>query len=285
MFRGVFALDSFFVFVLFRNPIAPVFCNSPLTPVCIICTVQARYQENGLRPHKTVLHVHTNYSHDSNTSPSQLIATARRQGVTCIGVTDHDEIDGAVEARQIGGDCGVEVIVGEEISTTDGHLIGLFLNERIQPGLSAVETTRRIREQGGLVFVPHPFLGRHGLRRRMHDILGEIDAVEICNGQNPIKRTDRKAANFAMEHGLTPYAGADAHVRGHLAICYQEMHAFSCPATFMKSLRGADLTFGRFGPAYFTTLASHFACAKVFRGRLRGFGDNAEGRRVKAVAG
>lgn len=238
-----------------------------------------------MRLHKTVLHVHTNYSHDSNTSPAQLISTARRQGVSCIGVTDHDEIRGAIEARYIGREEGVEVIVGEEISTRDGHLIGLFLREHVEPGLTALETAVRIREQGGLVFVPHPFLGRHGLRQRMLDMLPMIDAIEVCNGQNPMKRTDLKAARFALEHRITPYAGADAHVRGYLAVCYQEMPAFSCPRSFLHALARAEMTFGRFGPAYFTTLASYFACAKMFRGRLRGFGDNAVCRCTKAVAG
>ncbi|MBL8879439.1 MAG: PHP domain-containing protein [Phycisphaerales bacterium] len=227
-----------------------------------------------MRLHKTVLHVHTNYSHDSNTSPEDLITTARRQGVTCIGVTDHDEIRGALEAREIGRERGVEIIVGEEVSTSDGHLIGLFLSEKVEPGRSALHTARRIQEQGGLVLVPHPFLGRHGLRKRMYDILEMIDAVEVCNGQNPMKRTDLRAARFALDHGLTAYAGADAHVRGHLAICYQEMPGFECPASFLLALRRAELTFGRFGAGYFTTLASHFACAKMFRGRLRGFGEN-----------
>lgn len=234
-----------------------------------------------MRQHKTVLHVHTNYSHDSNTSPEDLILTARLQGVTCIGVTDHDDIRGAIEAREVGREHGVEIVVGEEISTSDGHLIGLFLQERIEPGRSALHTARRIREQGGLVLVPHPFLGRHGLRKRMFDILDMIDAVEVCNGQNPMKRTDLRAACFARDHRLTPYVGADAHVRGHLAICYQEMPGFDCAKSFLRALGRAELTFGRFGPMYFTTLASHFACAKMFRGRLRGFGENSACRATR----
>ena len=84
-----------------------------------------------MRRWKTVLHVHTDYSPDSNCPPEELVALAKQQGVDCIAITDHDEIAGALAAQAVGG---VRSIVGEEVSTADGHLIGLFLKECVPPG-------------------------------------------------------------------------------------------------------------------------------------------------------
>ncbi len=226
-----------------------------------------------MNQHKTVLHVHTNFSHDSNTSPRDLIETARRQGVTCIGVTDHDEVRGALEARELAPD--LDVVVGEEISSAEGHIIGLFLKRRIAPGLSAERTIGRIREQGGLVLIPHPFLGRHGVGRHVMDrVIDRIDAVEVCNGQNPLPHLDTRALLYAARNGLTAYVGADVHVRGHLDVNYQMLPTFVGPAGFRDALARADLFPGRFGPRYFATMAGHFTCAKVLRRRFRGFGQN-----------
>ena len=96
---------------------------------------------------KTLIHVHTNYSYDSDISVETLADCLKREGIGCVAVTDHDTIQGAILLQSL---TDAKVIVGEEITTRDGHLIGLFLKRRIEPGMSAMETARAIREQGVL---------------------------------------------------------------------------------------------------------------------------------------
>ncbi len=193
---------------------------------------------------KTVIHVHTDYSHDSNASARDIAEAARAAGVDCVAVTDHDEIRGALELRELGQ---VRVIIGEEVSTADGHLIGLFLKQWIRPGMSAERTAREIREQGGLVLAPHPFssLCSDSLAAAMDGLVPWLDAVEVCNAQNPLPWQDRRAAAFARRHELPGYAGGDAHIRGDLAACYQLMDDFSDARSFAAALASAELVHGR----------------------------------------
>ena len=223
---------------------------------------------------KTVIHVHTDYSFDSNTSPADLVATARDQGVECIAVTDHDEIRGALEAREISDD--VRIIVGSEVTTQDGHLIGLFLEDNVEPGLTAEDTARRIKDQGGLVLAPHPFLNacRHFLGRKMHALLPWLDAVEVCNAQNILPWTDAKAARFAVRHGLPTYTGADTHLRGYLDGCFQLVPDFTGPDSFRASLTQSELVHGRFGPMYLAQMAGRHLWQEVFGSKLGTFGGN-----------
>ncbi len=108
---------------------------------------------------KTLLHVHTDFSYDSNITIEQLARFCEEQRFGCVAVTDHDSIEGA---RRLASMTDVNVIVGEEVTTSEGHLIGLFLTEWIRPGLSALDTAKAIRAQGGLVLLPHPFVRAFG---------------------------------------------------------------------------------------------------------------------------
>jgi hypothetical protein len=224
---------------------------------------------------KTVIHIHTNYSFDSNTTPDELLETARQQGVDCLAITDHDEIDGALEAREIGG---VRIIVGEEISSADGHVIGLFLTERIPPGLLVEETAERIKAQGGLVLAPHPFarLCRNSLHAEaLQRLLPWLDAVEVFNAQNPLPWENLWAGRFARRHGIAAYVGDDTHVAGRLAACYQLLPAFDGAVGFLAALRAAELCPGRFGPGYFAALGVRHAWEAVFRQPFASFGVHA----------
>ena len=222
---------------------------------------------------KTVLHVHTDYSRDSNRSPAELVETALRQDVECVGITDHNDIRGALAAREDGR---VRVIVGEEISTADGHMIGLFLDECIPPGMSAMETAHRIRQQGGLVLAPHPFssLCADSLGSVLDELLPWLDAIEVCNAQNPLVWEDRRAGRYADKHGLIAYMGADTHLHGYLAGCYQMMPNFDGPDDFRGALARAELVPGRFGPAYLATMGLYDMACKLFGWRVPGFGRN-----------
>lgn len=223
---------------------------------------------------KTVIHVHTNYSFDGNASPEDVLETARRQGVDCVAITDHDEIEGALIARDRSRD--VRVIVGEEVSSAGGHIIGLFLEQRIPSGLSLQETAERIKQQGGLVLAPHPFsiLCEDSLRANTARLLPWLDAVEVCNAQDPLPWEDSRALRFALRHDLVPYVGADSHIRGHLDACHQLMPSFDGPAEFLASLRVAERRPGQFGLSYFLAMGGRHVWDKVSPWRWPGFGTN-----------
>ncbi len=207
---------------------------------------------------KTLIHVHTNYSYDSDIAPETLATFARREGFGCIVVTDHDTIDGA---RRLAAITDVNVVIGEEITTADGDLIGLFLQWCIEPGMSARDTALAIREQGGLVFVPHPFvrLGGCGLREALGSITDLIDAVEIANAQNCISGPDRQARRFAERLRSPAFVGSDSHSETSIAPSFQLMPAFDGPTEFLDALRTAQLHPGRHPLSYFVTAAYHTA--------------------------
>ncbi len=222
---------------------------------------------------RIAIHLHTNYSFDSNFAPEQVVDAAEREGLDCIAITDHDAIDGARRARDLGR---VRVIVGSEISTRDGHLIGLFLEKGIPAGLPALDTAEAIHAQGGVVLAPHPFasLCSGSLLRRTKDLLGHLDGIEIHNAQNPLGWQDRRAARFADRHNLPGYVGADTHIAGQLAPAWQEMPAFEGADGFRVALRAARPHFGRFGVKYLTHMGyRHFRDKLGFRPG-RGFGAN-----------
>lgn len=199
---------------------------------------------------KTLIHLHTDYSYDSNISLDTLAAFVESESIGCVAVTDHDSIEGALALRHR---TDAQVIVGEEITTRDGHLIGLFLESHIRPGMSATDTAEAIRDQGGLVLLPHPFVRIFGcgLREKSWDILHWLDAVEVNNGQNALRRPDRAAERFADSHGLVKYVGADSHMTLSIAPCYQYMDSFSGPAGFLQSLATAELIRGKHSLAFF----------------------------------
>lgn len=223
---------------------------------------------------KTLVHVHTDYSFDSNISPECLAAFADREGFGCIAVTDHDTIEGALRLRSM---TRANVVIGEEITTSQGHLIGLFLKECIQPGMSARATAEAIKAQGGLVLLPHPFVAAFGcgLRNVSYEIADLLDAVEINNAQNLLPGPDRQAAEFAKQLGIPAYVGADTHDRNSIAPCYQTMAEFSGPQSFLNSLHEAALVPGRHPLSYFAATAIRLAQFYTGLGLPTGFGANA----------
>lgn len=227
---------------------------------------------------KTVIHVHSDHSHDSNAKLTDIVRAAQRDQVDCVAITDHDDIR-AAQALKRGGE--LRIIVGEEISTADGHLIGLFLQECIPPRLTAHETCGRIHEQGGLVLAPHPFatLCSDSLFGAMEHIAAELDAVEVCNAQNPFPWEDARASRFASRNQLTPYVGADAHIRNELSPCYQIMDDFHDPASFLSSLARAELIPGRISPRVCAWTVYRILAEQILRRPPPGFGVNLADRR------
>ena len=197
------------------------------------------------------LHTHSRASFDSLASPAALVRAAARHGLTHLAITDHDRIDGALEARHRAAGIAPEltVIIGEEVRTADGDLICLFLDEPIPPGLPADETIARARAQGALVGVPHPFdRFRGSLLRdaRLERLAGAVDWIETHNARVALGKGNQLAAEFALEHGLPGIAVSDAHSSFEVGVAYTALDGNpSTAAGLLAALPTAELVTGR----------------------------------------
>jgi predicted metal-dependent phosphoesterase TrpH len=192
------------------------------------------------------LHMHTDHSGDCATPVEVLLQTARDRGLGAIAITDHNEVSGALEARQIAAQMGdLKVIVAEEVKTAEqGEVIGLFLEEKIPKGLTMAETIAEIRRQGGLVYVPHPFDRFHSVPDYEHllDMVEEIDLLEVFNPRVAVTAFNEEAVRFARKYRIVPAAGSDSHVAQGLGSVRQRIHDFDGPAEFLEAMRDADIT-------------------------------------------
>lgn len=182
------------------------------------------------------LHCHTVYSKDSLTPLEAVIRACRRKGIQRIAITGHNVIEGALRLRDMAPEL---IIVGEEIKTTHGEIQAFFIESLIPPGLSPEETIARIREQGGVVGVPHPLdptrgeaMGEENLRR----IVSLVDCLEVFNARSTFAAHNRRAAEFARAHGLPGTAGSDAHTAFEIGRAHVEMPSFDGPASFLEAL-------------------------------------------------
>ena len=152
--------------------------------------------------------MHTDHSPDCATPVEVLLETARDRGLGAIAITDHNEVSGALEARRIAEEMDdIKVIVAEEVKTAEqGEVIGLFLEEKIPKGMTMAETIAAIREQGGLVYVPHPFDRFHSVPDYEHllDIVEEIDVLEVFNPRVAVTAFNEEAERFARKYRIVP---------------------------------------------------------------------------------
>jgi hypothetical protein len=191
------------------------------------------------------LHMHTDHSHDCETPVEVLLAAAKEAGLGAIAVTDHNEISGALEAREKAAAASMKVIVGEEVKTAEqGEVIGLFIEEKIPRGLTLEETVAEIKRQGGLVYVPHPFDRLHSVPDYHHllPILDDVDAIEVFNPRVAIGSFNEEAVRFAAKYRLVAGAGSDSHVAQGLGSVRIRMRDFDGPQEFLQSLRNAQIT-------------------------------------------
>ena len=190
------------------------------------------------------LHMHTDHSPDCATPVETLLATARDQGLGAIAITDHNEISGALAAREIAEQFGVKVIVAEEVKTAEqGEVIGLFIEEKITRGMTMAETIAEIRRQGGLVYVPHPFDRLHSVPDYEHllEIVEEIDILEVFNPRVALTAFNEEAERFAAKYRIVPGAGSDSHVAQGLGSVKIRVHDFDGPEEFLEAMRNADI--------------------------------------------
>jgi len=189
------------------------------------------------------MHTHTEFSPDSRTPLARFAQAAKASGLGAVCVTDHNTVDGALRLREM--DTGFRVVVGEEIYSADGEIIGLFLESAIPPHLPAVETMERIHAQGGLVYIPHPFSRnrlRHLKLEQLSALVDRIDAVEIFNAREMSRTSNARALAFAVTHAKPGGVGSDSHRRSELGRAYVEIADFTSPAELLEALRQGTVT-------------------------------------------
>jgi predicted metal-dependent phosphoesterase TrpH len=185
---------------------------------------------------KADLHAHTHFSRDALTSVSTFARRYQQAGIDCVAVSDHNNIDGALAVRE---SAAFRVIVSEEIKSGEGEIIGLFLRETVRRGLTPEDTVRAIREQGGLVLVPHPYdrVRRSPLRpEALLRIMKEIDIIEVFNSRTVFAADNERSRQLAAEHGKLMSAATDAHTPWEIGLTYVEMPAFEGPGDFLVAL-------------------------------------------------
>jgi predicted metal-dependent phosphoesterase TrpH len=183
-------------------------------------------------PTKADLHVHSTFSADSIITPKEIVFFAKQRGLTAVAVTDHNHVEGA---RKIAKETDFLIIPGTEVSSLDGHIIGLNVQEVIPRGLSADDTVDRIHQQAGIAIGCHPFalfkgsIGKH--------IDTKFDAVETINSSSfPFRSASRKADSLADQLGLAKVAGTDAHIGPAIGCAYTLIDAEPNVDAVLKSI-------------------------------------------------
>ncbi len=186
---------------------------------------------------KADFHIHSEHSMDCSMSLEQIIKRCQETGINCIAIADHGTTDGALKMQTL---APFPVIVAEEIMTPHGEIMGMFLRETIPSGLSVGETIARIKAQGGLVCIPHPFdlfRGGSALNSRvLESIVEQIDIIEIFNARTPLLKTLEEVQAFAEKHGLPGSVGSDSHIPAEIGNAYMEMPEFQGKEDFLQAL-------------------------------------------------
>ncbi len=191
---------------------------------------------------KVDMHMHSEVSPDSRMSPRQQARGIREAGLDVVCATDHDTTLGGLRLREIAD--GFRVVVGAEILSRDGEIIGLFLEHDVPPRLAAEETVARIRDQGGLVVVPHPFSRNrinHIRRAALDRIRAQIDAMEVFNAREAFTSDNLRAAQYASAHGVAGAVGSDAHRPAEIGAAWLEMDDFGDRVGFVRALAGGTV--------------------------------------------
>jgi predicted metal-dependent phosphoesterase TrpH len=200
---------------------------------------QAARERTGSAPRALAFadfHIHTRFSRDSILGEERFIRLALQRGLTHVAITNHNNVEGAVAVRDKVRDLGLEseltVILGEEVSTADGEVVGVFLERTIPRGLSADETADAIHEQGGLVSIPHPYDPFRASHIREEPLLalleaGKVDMIEVFNSRVTFQRHNLDAAELAARYGVPGIAASDSHSSFEIAMSFNALPAFS----------------------------------------------------------
>ena len=191
---------------------------------------------------KLDMHTHSEYSPDSRTTLRSQLDALKAAGIDVVCATDHNTIEGALRMREMAD--GVRVIVGQETSTRDGEVIGLFLEKPIPRDLSGEETIARIHDQGGIVSVPHPFSRNrmyHMRRDALDRLWPQVDCLEVFNAREAFAADNRRAAAYAKERGIVGAVGSDAHRASEIGRAWIEIDDFDGREGFLEALRGGEV--------------------------------------------
>lgn len=190
--------------------------------------------------YKLDLHTHSKASPDGGITDAQYARVLESGKLDCIAITDHNTIDFAVFMAKAYGD---RIIVGEEIMSAKGEIIGLFLKDVVQPGMSPLETVKAIKDQGGIVYIPHPFeTVRKGLSADdLDELVDYVDIIEVCNGRAFFQNRSQKAALWARLNDLRGVASSDAHGAAGLGPTFTSVSEKPTRENFLKLLKTSVL--------------------------------------------
>jgi hypothetical protein len=215
---------------------------------------------------KADLHVHTCHSMDCLTPLERIVEHCLATGIGCVAVADHNTIAGALRLREI---APFKVIVAEEVLTSAGEIMGLFLSERVPRGLSPQEAISRIRRQGGLVAIPHPFgrsLPWQANPLTSAEVLSQVDIIETFNSRTPLSSGMARAQRLAEEWAKSASAGSDAHTVSEIGRAYVEMPDFDGPKDFLNALDQGQIIGRKSGYlAHFASTSARIR-KRLFRG-------------------
>jgi hypothetical protein len=194
--------------------------------------------------YKVDLHTHSEASPDGAITAEQYAEILASETLDYIAITDHDRIDFALGIQQALGD---KIIVGQEITTTEGEIIGLYLKKPVNPHTTAKVAAEAIRAQGGIVYVPHPFeTTRKGIQlETLNNIAHLVDIVEVQNGRALTKRHSIQAATWAKIHGKTGAASSDAHGAKGLGHTYSIVMEQPSRGNLVTNIKMSALTYKR----------------------------------------
>ena len=207
------------------------------------------------------MHLHTMWSGDATTTPDELVTAVEESRLDVLCITDHGTTNGAVE---LASRLGCRVVIGQEVRTGVGEIIGLFLTERVPSGLRPEEVCMAITAQGGLVYIPHPFDPMRACLRE--DVLlglvgdGLVDAVEVRNAKTSLEHLNERAARLAADNDLAAGAGSDAHEPSAIGAAYVEMPDFDdgSAQSFLAALRSSSSV----------VVGHHYDAPRVWKARI-----------------
>lgn len=190
------------------------------------------------------LHTHSIISHDGGISEKDYKKVLDTGVLDCVAITDHNDISFAQKMHK---ELGERIIIGEEIDTQDGQIAGLFLTKRLHAWLSVSQAIREVREQGGLVYVPHPLQSwRNSINReKLEEVIGDIDIIEVFNSRTIKKSDTEKTLQFAQEKGIAMASSSDAHGYRGLGVAYSILSSQPTVENLVKLLKHADYKKGK----------------------------------------
>lgn len=196
---------------------------------------------------KFAFHVHSSFSSDSWSRPKDIVSYCHKRGIKAIAICDHNEIAGAIETQKTAaGD--PYVIICEEIRTQSGEIIGMFLSERIAPGLAVEQTIKEIKKQGGLVCLPHPgetFRKESISREKIEEIIDQVDIIEVYNSRTLLSEDNKWALQLASQKNKLQIVGSDAHFLKDISKTINRLDLFEDIKDFVVAMKLNDISLAK----------------------------------------